>query len=180
MSRRVRYDLENVGEISNGGWELESSANFSRLTVSGTYSFVDSRVQHVANGYRGDLAAGDRMLQVPSQTLGANASWQGRGWFVSTGATRAFDWINYDELSLATSYMNGDRMAHDITGAQLRQYWRRYNGALHVRATASRDFRDLFTFEITGENLLDYQRNEPDNLTVLPGRTIMTGVRLKF
>lgn len=180
MSRRVRYDLENVGEISNKGWELESSANFRRLTLSGTYAFVDSRVERVANGYRGDLAAGDRMLQVPARTLSANAAYQGRGWFASMGATRAFDWINYDELSLASAYMSGDRMAHEITGMQLRQYWRRYNGALHVRASASRDFRDLVTFEITGENLLDYQRNEPDNLTILPGRTVMTGFRVKF
>jgi outer membrane cobalamin receptor len=180
FSRRVRYDLENVGEIFNGGWELESSANISRLTLTGTLSFVDSRVERVANGYRGDLAAGDRMLQVPARTASANASWQGRGWFASMGATRAFDWINYDELALATAYMSGDRMAHEITGAQLRQYWRRYNGALHVRATASRDVRDLFTFEINGENLLGYQRNEPDNLTILPGRTIMTGVKLRF
>ena len=179
-SRRVRYDLENVGEISNNGWELESSANISRLMLTGTLSFVDSRVERVANGYRGDLTAGDRMLQVPTRTASANASWQGRGWFASMGATRAFDWINYDELSLATAYLSGDRMAHDVTGAQLRQYWRRYNGALHLRATASRDIRDLFTFEINGENLLGYQRNEPDNLTILPGRTIMTGVKLKF
>ena len=71
-------------------------------------------------------------------------------------------------------------MAHDITGAQLRQYWRRYSGALHLRATESRDIRDLFTFEINGENLLGYQRNEPDNLTILPGRTIMTGVKLRL
>lgn len=180
FSRRVRYDLENVGEIANSGWELESSANISRLSLTGTLSFVDSRVQRVANGYRGDLAAGDRMLQVPARTASANASWRGRGWFASMGATRAFDWINYDEFSLATAYMSGDGMAHDITGAQLRQYWRRYNGALHVRATASRDIRDLFTFEMSGENLLGYQRNEPDNLTILPGRTIMTGVKLKF
>jgi hypothetical protein len=180
FSRRVRYDLENVGEISNNGWELESSANISRLTLSGTLSLVDSRVKRVANGYRGDLVAGDHMLQVPARTLSANAAWQGRGWFASMGATRAFDWINYDELALANAYVNGDHMAHDITGAQLRQYWRRYNGALHVRAAASRDVRDLFTLEVSGENLLDYQRNEPDNLTILPGRTIMTGVKLKF
>jgi hypothetical protein len=38
----------------------------------------------------------------------------------------------------------------------------------------------MFTFEVTGDNLLNYQRNEPDNMTVTPGRTLMTGVRLKF
>ena len=119
------------------------------------------------------------MLQVPARTASANASWQGRGWFASMGATRAFDWINYDELRLATAYLSGDRMAHDISAAApsvLAPLQRR----LRLRATASRDIRDLFTFEINGENLLGYQRNEPDNLTILPGRTIMTGVKLRF
>jgi outer membrane receptor protein involved in Fe transport len=33
---------------------------------------------------------------------------------------------------------------------------------------------------VSGDNLLNYQRNEPDNATVLPGRTLMTGLRVKF
>ena len=120
------------------------------------------------------------MLQVPARTLSANATWQGRGWFASKGATRAFDWINYDELSLATAYMSGDRMAHEITGAQLRQYWRRYNGGFRLRASLSRDLRRDLSFELTGDNLLNYQRGEPDDITIVPGRTILTGLRLKF
>ena len=70
---------------------------------------------------------------------------------------------------------------HDMLGRQqLRQYWRRYDGGLRLRASASRDIRDMFTFEVSGDNLLNYQRNEPDNVTVLPGRTLMTGLRVKF
>jgi hypothetical protein len=34
--------------------------------------------------------------------------------------------------------------------------------------------------DISGENLLNHQRGEPDNITVVPGRTILTGLRLKF
>ncbi|HEY7396204.1 MAG TPA: TonB-dependent receptor, partial [Gemmatimonadaceae bacterium] len=48
FSRRVRYDLENVGQISNNGWELETSANVSRLSASATLSLVRSRVEQVA------------------------------------------------------------------------------------------------------------------------------------
>ncbi len=33
---------------------------------------------------------------------------------------------------------------------------------------------------IDGENLLDEQRGEPDNVTVLPGRTLSAGLRLSF
>jgi hypothetical protein len=36
------------------------------------------------------------------------------------------------------------------------------------------------TFSVDGENLLDEQRGEPDNITVLPGRTVSAGLRLSF
>jgi hypothetical protein len=179
-SRRVRYDLENVGQISNNGWEFETSTSVSHLSASATLSLVRSRVEQVATGYRGDLLAGDRMLQVPARTGSVALSWLGKGWTTSFGASRALDWINYDELGLANAYLGADRSAHDLVGQQLRQYWRRYNGGLRLRAGATRDVRDMFTFEVSGDNLLDYQRNEPDNLTVLPGRTLMTGVKVRF
>jgi len=175
-SRYVHLDYENVGQISNNGWEFETSANVSHLSASATLSLVRSRVEQVAAGYKGDLLAGDRMLQVPARTGSVALSWLASSWTASVGASRALDWINYDELALA----NGDRTAQDLTGPQLRQYWRRYNGGLRIRASATRDIRERFTFELSGDNLLGYQRNEPDNLTVLPGRTLMTGVKIKF
>jgi len=33
---------------------------------------------------------------------------------------------------------------------------------------------------VTGTNLLDRQQGEPDNATVLPGRTVTAGVRATF
>jgi iron complex outermembrane receptor protein len=180
MSRRLRYELENVGVIANRGWEMETSASLSRLTVSGTLSLVSSRVENVARGYNGDLRPGDRMLQVPARTGSVNLSWLGDSWFASIGGSRAIDWMNYDELGLARAYSSGTREVHDMLGQQLRQYWRRYDGGLRLRASASHDVRGMFTFEVSGDNLLNYQRNEPDNVTVLPGRTVMTGLRVKF
>jgi len=180
MSRRLRYELENVGVITNRGWEMETSGSISRLTVSGTLSLVSSRVENVAKGYNGDLRAGDRMLQVPARTGSVNFSWLGDGWFASFGGSRAIDWVNYDELGLSRAYSSGTRSVHDMLGQQLRQYWRRYDGGLRLRASASHDVRGIFTFEVSGDNLLNYQRNEPDNVTILPGRTLMTGMRVKF
>jgi hypothetical protein len=49
-----------------------------------------------------------------------------------------------------------------------------------LRASASYDFRRTLSFVISAENLLDHQLGEPDNVTVLPGRTITGGVRAKF
>ena len=150
-----------------------------RLAITGSLSLVDSRVQKLAPGYSGDLVAGDRMLQVPAQTGGLNLTWTAPKWFLSFGGTRAMNWINYDELALAEAF-NASTHSRDLTGDRLRQYWRNYDGGLHLRTLASRDIRDNFSVELSADNLLNYQRGEPDNLTIVPGRTIMTGVRVKF
>jgi hypothetical protein len=47
-------------------------------------------------------------------------------------------------------------------------------------ANALYDLRRTLSFVISAENLLDHQLGEPDNVTVLPGRTITGGVRVKF
>lgn len=180
LSRRMKSELENVGEISNRGWELESSANLARLTLTGTLSFVDSRVRKLAAGYNGDLMTGDRMLQVPARTGALNVTYTGRRWYATLGGSRALDWIDYDELGLSRAYLTDTKAARELVGQQLRSYWRRYNGGLRLRASASHDFREMFSFEVSGDNLLDYQQNEPDNLTIVPGRTLMTGLRVKF
>jgi iron complex outermembrane receptor protein len=179
-SRRLRYELQNVGAIANRGWEMETSGNISRLTVTGTLSLVSSRVANVAKGYDGDLRAGDRMLQVPARTGSLGFSWLGDGWSASLGGSRAVDWINYDELGLSRAYASDSHTLHDMLGQELRQYWRRYDGGLRVRASASHDIRNGFTLQVSADNLLNYQRDEPDNATVLPGRTLMTGLRVKF
>ena len=40
-------------------------------------------------------------------------------------------------------------------------------------------FRGL-SLVMTGDNLLGQQRGEPDNATVVPGRTITAGLKAKF
>jgi iron complex outermembrane receptor protein len=176
---RMMYVAQNVGEISNRGWEFQATSNVSRLAVTGSVSLVDSRVQKLAAGYSGDLVTGDRMLGVPGQTGSLNFAWTAPKWTMSFGGSRAFNWINYDELALADAFNSASR-SRDLTGDRLRQYWRNYDGGLHLRALMSRDIRDGFAVELSADNLLNYQRGEPDNLTIIPGRTIMTGVRVKF
>ena len=93
---------------------------------------------------------------------------------------QAVNWINYDQLALSHAFARENITAHDLLGDQLRQYWRVYNGGLRMRVSASHDIRDRFAIDVHGDNLLNYQRNEPDNITIVPGRTIMTGLRIKF
>jgi outer membrane cobalamin receptor len=177
---RVDYQLQNVGEIANRGWELESSVGAGPLWLSGTLSLVESRVLRLASGYTGDLRPGDRMLGIPARTMSLTASWSAARWSTSWTASRASDWINYDEVALAEAFANSNRSVHDLVGAQLRTYWRPYDGVTRLRATLSRDLRRGLAFVVTGENLLDHQKGEPDNVTILPGRTVTAGVRARF
>ena len=179
--RKMNYELQNVGAISNSGWEIEATGNpLSRLSATAALTFVDSRVGQLSPTYTGDLREGDRMLQVPATTASFNLGWEAPHWTASLGGSRAFNWINYDELQLANDWLNDSRPMQDLRGPGLRQYWREYNGGFRLRASLSRDLRRDLSFELTGDNLLNYQRGEPDDITIVPGRTILTGLRLKF
>jgi iron complex outermembrane receptor protein len=67
-----------------------------------------------------------------------------------------------------------------LSGEWLRGYWRPYRGVTHLDASLSRDLFSRFTLTLAGDNLLGYQLGEPDNVTVLPGRTFRIGVRAAF
>jgi iron complex outermembrane receptor protein len=171
----VAYVMQNVGRIENTGWEAAALLEQGRFSLGGTLALVDSRVRQVVPGYTGDLRPGDRMLAVPALTTSLTAGWRGTGWSGSLTATRAADWINYDRVALA-----GLDPAQRPLGDALRAYWRAYDGVTYLRAAFTRDLMRGFTLTLVGDNLLDYQVGEPDNLTVLPGRTISLGVRAAF
>jgi iron complex outermembrane receptor protein len=137
-------------------------------------------VRTLATGYTGDLRTDDRVLDVPAATLSVSATWTGRRWLGAISATRATDWIDYDRLALARSYLKFDRRAVPLVGADLRGYWRTYDGSTHLRASLTRSFGRGLSLVVTGENLLGAQRGEPDNVTILPGRTVTTGLRATF
>jgi outer membrane receptor protein involved in Fe transport len=180
-SKRLAYVLQNVGEITNRGWELESSYETRGLSLAGAFTTVDSRVRHIAPGYTGDLLVGARMLAVPAGTASLTASWNLFGWGTSLTASRAFDWINYDRLRTAKDYASCDSCsAETITGAQLRTYWISYDGVTRLRASASRELRGGLGVRLAVDNLTNQQRGEPDNITVLPGRTVLFGLTAKI
>ena len=176
----VVYELQNVGAIGNRGWELESNADFGRLSLAASLSLVDSRVERVASGYTGDLQAGDRMLEVPARTMSVSGSWHGNGWFSSLTLARAADWRGYDRVAVADALTSGGLTPGELTGARLRGYWREYAGVTRLRATFSRDLFRGLSLTVSGDNLLGHQRGEPDNATVVPGRTITAGLKAKF
>ena len=171
--QRPTYSLQNVGDIANKGWEMQATVRRGALSLGGTLSLTDSRVSRLANGYKGDLVAGDRMLGVPARTMTLDASWLATNWSASAAVARAFDWINYDRVGLIAQ-------PNPVTGLGLRNFWQRYNGFTHVRATVTRTLTHGLTLQFIGDNLLGKQLGEPDNLTVVPGRTVSIGVKAAF
>lgn len=176
------YQLQNVGQISNRGWESHASVALGPLGLEGTAAFVDSRVRYVSLlNYTGELRPGDRMLAVPARTLSGTVSYSGpRSFFASATISRASDWINYDRLAIAKALIERSVDFYAIPGAKLRQFWARYPGATRLRASLSVDAWRGTLLSVTGENLLGYQRGEPDTITIVPGRTVSLGLKARF
>jgi iron complex outermembrane receptor protein len=178
--RRLAYVLQNVGEITNRGWEISGSAGAGGLSASTAFAVVESRVRRLATGYGGDLRPGDRMLEVPARTLSVTTAYARGPWSASVTGSRAYDFVNYDRLALAAEMESGDRLPREFIGSQLRNFWREYPGVNRLRANLSYDLRRMLSLVVTADNLLDHQVGEPDNVTVLPGRTITGGLHAKF
>lgn len=177
--RNMSYTLQNVGAITNRGWEVQATARQRGLQVATALSLVDSRVARTATGYRGELRVGDRMLDVPASTLSLSATWTARRWSLSSTATRAADWIGYDRAAIGEALANTTKEI-DIGGAMLRRYWLRYDGVTRWRALATYRMRGDVSLLVGGENLLNVQRGAPDNATVTAGRTLSFGLRSLF
>lgn len=178
--RQVDYALQNVGRISNRGWELDGTFTRSALSFSGSFSSVASIVRQVDPNYTGDLRPNDRMLEVPARTASVTAAWTTNPWLASVTVVRASDWINYDRIGLAWSVVHDTRPPDQPIGDWLRGYWRSYSGVTRLRAAVSRELTPSLTAIVTGDNLLDYQSGEPDNVTIVPGRTLSLGIRAAF
>ncbi|AHG88342.1 TonB-dependent receptor [Gemmatirosa kalamazoonensis] len=176
-----RAVLVNAGEIANRGWELDATARAGRLSLGGTLSLVDSRVTRVADGAMsgGALQAGDRMLDVPARTATLSLGWTAPRWSFSTGLAHAADWVDYDRLALTRDLLAGV-LVQPVVGSRLRAYRVTYDGVTRLRASVSRELPHGFGLTVAGENLLDRQRGEPDDATVVPGRSVTLGVRARF
>jgi iron complex outermembrane receptor protein len=179
-SRSSWYQFQNVGQVGNRGLESQAVFAVGALRLSGAVTLVDSRVLRLDDEYSGDLRAGDRMLAVPARTLSFSAGWTQPTYYLSATVSRASDWVNYDRLAIAEALVAESIDADDLTGGQLRAFWRSYPGTTRVRASASRQVSRGLTLYITGENLLGYQLGEPDTITIVPGRTLSFGVRARF
>jgi hypothetical protein len=88
--------------------------------------------------------------------------------------------MGYDRVAIADALTSGGVAARDLVGDRLRGYWREYDGVTRVRANVTRDLFRGLSLVLAGDNLLGQQRGEPDNATVIPGRTVTAGIKAKF
>jgi outer membrane receptor protein involved in Fe transport len=168
LLQRMTYTLENIGAITNRGWELQGRSSIDRLTLAAALSFVDSRVDQTARGYGGDLRVGDRMLDVPARTYNLGATWTTSRFTVNGTVTRAEDWVGYDRVAIGSAA---------YVGSQLRRFWLNYGGITRVNASATYRVASQWSVLLGGDNLLNVQRGAPDNATVMVGRTLTFGIR---
>lgn len=178
--RHIGYELQNVGGITNRGWELQGAVTEGPWSLATTFSQVDSRVAQLGMHYTGDLRTGDRMLEVPSHTFGLNAGYAKGRWSASWAVSRASDWINYDRIALLDALSDEGTSEKPLVGSALRSFWTKYDGVTRMSARFGVNLARGMLFNLDAENLLDEQRGEPDNITVLPGRTLSAGLRLSF
>ena len=180
VHQRIAFALQNVGEVTNRGWEMQAALRRGTLALSSAFTQVSSRVRKVAPGYTGDLAPGDRMLEVPARTVSVTGSWASPRVSASITAYRAMDWITYDRIALAHAFVTSGRPTRNFVGPKLRNFWKEYPGLTHLEATLGWTLNRGLGFTLTGRNLLDCQTGEPDNITVLPGRSVSLGIRTEF
>jgi iron complex outermembrane receptor protein len=117
------------------------------------------------------------MLEVPAKTGSFSAAWNAGGWNTFVAASHSWDWIDYDRIALAGAFSNSTQTDAQLVGQQLRNYWLQYSGLTRLRASIGRTLYRGLSFTLSGENLLDRQHGEPDNVTVVPGRTLSLGLR---
>lgn len=179
LQRTMSYTLQNVGAINNRGWELEAVTRLRPLTLSGTWSYVDSRVAQTAIGYRGELRPGDRMLDVPLNTLSVSAAYATGRWTLTSTASRASNWVGYDRTAIGSALV-ADNAPRDLDGPMMRRYWVTYGGVTRWRGSVAFRLRGDLSLITSGDNLLNVQRGAPDNASVIAGRTLSLGLRTQF
>ncbi len=180
FNRSLAFQMQNVGAIDNRGWEVESIVRGGAFSVQGSLSLVDSRVREIRRGYTGELRVGDRMLDVPARTMGVSTQWVKHGWSTSASITRVDDWIGYDRIAASQAFVSPGLPATAFIGESLRAFWIRYPAVTRVGATVSRSVLRGATLRLVGENLLNTQVGEPDNATIVPGRTVSVGLFFDF
>lgn len=175
-ARTVQF--QNVGRIHNRGLELEGSARSGALRADLTFALTDSRVEALSRLYTGDLAAGDRVPEVPASAGMMALSWDARRLRTTAGVNYTGSWLGYDWLSYYGSELNPTPMSGQATRPGARNFWVDYPAIVKPFVGVTYAFGRGAEWYLRVDNLTNVQRNERDNLQITQGRTTTLGLRL--
>lgn len=149
---------QNVGVVSNKGWEFELNLQRGIFSLNGNLTLIDNRIEHLSdvliNDPYGDYNEGDRRVGVPDYTGSVTASVDVWGGTIS-----------------ANAYWLGERPKN-------------YGGYLpelkRVNLRAEKPISDWVTLLARIDNVLRDQDSDRSDTTVAPGRIFMVGARMVF
>jgi iron complex outermembrane receptor protein len=172
VDARRLYQFQNVGAITNRGFELDAGARRGRFSAAGRLNLVKSRVAVLSPNYTGDFEPGDAPLEVPASMASMALRHEHGVARLEVGATWIGPWTGYD-WRLIQRVEAGE----SPLGDRVREYWMEYDGVLRPFAGVTLALSRTTTLGLRAEWPLEQDALLRDNLTPTVGRTITVGLR---
>jgi outer membrane receptor protein involved in Fe transport len=166
---------QNIGQIDNTGWELESRLQVAPpLSLRGTFSRTRSVVQRLSPNYTGDLRVGDQLLGVPRSSAGAALTYSSRLVDLNLEATRFGEWTEVDWLSYYGFIFGGKPYR-----GSLRAYWIDYPSFTKFNVSVGRRFTPALEGFLRVDNVANNRADERVNVDIPLGRVTTVGLRFR-
>lgn len=168
---------QNVGRIRNTGWEFEATGNLGRLSVSGNYGLMDSRVEELLSTYTGTaFVVGQRPLNTPHSTAAFSATYSAPPVTVTAGATYKGSWQTYRYLRYFEAVFGTDPNREPYTG-KLQDYVDDYSPVRRYEVNATLEVTPSLTALVMIDNLLNDKTPDQYDYHLVRGRQIVVGLR---
>jgi len=171
------YQMQNIGEIANSGWEMEGELYLRPwpVTLKGTFATTKSVMHKRSPSYTGDIQIGDKMLEVPKYNGALTLTYSFSRGALALTATHVGPWKNYDWLALYGYYFGGDPYR-----GSMRDYWMDYDGVTKFSLNTSFSVTPRVQAYLLGDNLTNNVGKERDNTTTDKPRSILFGLRFTY
>jgi len=164
---------QNVGKISNKGWELQANLDLSPFKFIGTVSTMESRVEALSPSYLGMYKVGDKMQQVPDVTANMTLTYLFRDGSASIDVTHIGERVNFDGLAYCDDMYGGGQMKNYF------DYFVPHDPITKLDLRLERSFKRRLTVFFWTRNLFDNQQGELASGYASLGRTLGLGLRVR-
>jgi iron complex outermembrane receptor protein len=168
------YQFQNVGAITNRGWELDGGLAVGPFSAAVRLNLVASEIAELSPTYTGEFEVGDLPLEVPTAAGSVALRWEHREARVEVGASWLGSWTGYDWLLVAKAEA-GQVALRD----RAREYWLKYDGVVRPFVGARVPIAGSLAFWGRVELPLGDNVRLRDNLAPPLGQTVLVGVELR-